>query len=136
MAPQRQLHMNVASMGVQPMMGAVAAIGRIPLLNFGTCGRCGDERTACCTMAHATLCCACECATNPQPELDCWPDEPVHEDGRLCLGCDRWFPVTARHWYMRDQYKKGRGARPYGKCKECRYDAAVVRVRARREERT
>ena len=24
---------------------------------------------------------------------------------------------------MRDQYKKGRGARPYGKCKQCRYDA-------------
>ena len=35
MAPQRQLHMNVASMGVQPMMGAVAAeLVRIPLADL------------------------------------------------------------------------------------------------------
>ena len=43
MAPQRQLHMNVASMGVQPMMGAVAAeLVRIPLQTYGTCSACGD----------------------------------------------------------------------------------------------
>ena len=141
MATPRQLHMNVASMGVQPMMGAVAAeLVRIPLQTYGTCSACGDLRAVCCTKAHATLCCACECATNPPPESRhetvFGDDEVTYEDGRLCLGCDRWFPVTSRFWYMRDDYKKDRGVRPYGKCKECRYDAEVARVRARREERT
>ena len=36
-------------------------------------------------------------------------DEVTYEDGRQCLGCARWFPVTARYWYMRDDYKKDRG---------------------------
>ena len=69
MEPLRHLHMNVASMGVQPMMGSVAAeLARIPLRTYGTCSVCGDLRAICCTKAHATLCCACECATNPPPE--------------------------------------------------------------------
>ena len=133
--------MNVASMGVQPMMGTVAAeLVRIPLRTYGTCSTCGDLRAVCCTKAHATLCCACECATNPPPEarhetiFDDY-DESI-EDGRQCLGCDRWFPVTSRFWYMRDGYKRRAGARPYGKCKQCRYDAQVAQIAREREERT
>ena len=128
MAPQRAFHMNAASMGVQPMMGAVATIARIPLRTFGTCAMCGDERTLCCTRAHATLCCACECVTNPQTavyqEASSNHGAPTVDGQRLCLGCERWYPAVSKFWYMRGKFA---GARPYGKCKQCCRSAASAR---------
>ena len=49
----------------QTLMGNVFDVPRIPLRTYGPCSQCGDDRTLCCTRAHATLCCACETLQNP-----------------------------------------------------------------------